>query len=201
MRPLAQSVVTEVPESAGWVALAVLAPAAIQLLWRRLRVPAWQPYLDSLAPWLYGIGPAYLALITGAVRARHFGLAGRPALVWAAGLVFCSAWLLVSARWLKPAGRWPKPARGVLDEPRWALYRAAAAGWIGSPPLGALLGLGLAAGELGLGWVARPGQKALPWEALARAASSSVLFVLTGNFWLTLVAQGMALFLLRGRRL
>lgn len=194
---------TELPESVVWVALALLAPAAVEILWPALRRRAshWAPYLRSFARWLHGIGPAYLALITGAIGARHFGLAGRPALAWAGDLLFCVGWLVVAARLLRPAGRWPKPTRGVLDEPRWALYRAAGAAWIGSAPPGALIGLGLAAAELALRWGARPGEKAPPWEALARVASSSVLFVLTGNFWLTLVTQGLALFLLRGRRL
>lgn len=186
-----------------WVALALVGPAAVEILWPALRRQAsrWAPYLRSFAPWLHGVGPAYLALITGAIGARHFGLTGQPALTWAGGSLFCAGWLVISSRLLRPEGRWPKPARGVLDEPRWALYRAAGAAWIASAPLGVLIGLGLAAAELALRWGAGLGQRPLPWEALARVASSSVLFAVTGNFWLTLVTQGLALFLLRGRRL
>lgn len=186
-----------------WVALAILSPALTHLIWPRLRsrLQHWEPYLRSFAPWLHGVGPAYLALITGAIRARDFGLAAQEPLAWAADLMAGGIWIAATARYLQPAGKWPKPARGVLDEPRWALYRAVGALWVGSRPLGTLIGLVLALAESGLEAIPGPGGWSPAWEALARAASSALIFAITGSFWLTLVTQGITLYLLRGRRL
>lgn len=158
-------------------------------------------YLRSFAPWLHGIGPAYLALITGTIFERDFGIARLPLEQWLIGALLCGLWIAVTIRYVHPAGDWPKPARGVLDEPRWALYRAAGRAWVGSQPWGALLGLALALGELGLRTLTGGGGRAAPWEGVARAASSSVLFALTGSFWLTVLTQGALLYALRGRRL
>lgn len=186
-----------------WVAVALLSPAAAGWIGPSLRrtLPKWVPYLHSLAPWLHGIGPAYLALITGTISGRYFGLMGQPALAWAGDLLFCALWIVASSVLVQPLGQWPKPARGVLDEPRWSLYRAAGAAWIGNPPMGALIGLALAAAELGVQLAIGRGPRRLAWESLARAASSALVFVVTANFWLTLVTQGLALYQLRGRRL
>lgn len=190
-------------EIALWLALAMPFPAAARRfgprLWRL--VPGWEPYLRSFIPWLHGIGPAYLALITGAISAREFGIAGQPLLGWAGDLLFCASWLAATARFVRAQGDWPKPARGLLDEPRWALYRAAGAAWVGSLPMGALSGLALAVVELGLLTIAQRGGGRPPWESLARAASSTLIFVLTANFWMTLITQGVMLYLLRDRRL
>lgn len=202
-----------------WVALAVAAPAAARLLWPRLqpRLRPWEPYLLSFSPWLHGIGPAYLALIGGAVRARDFGIAGREPLAWAGQALLGALWLAILALLRRPAGEWPRPTRGVLDEPRWALYRAAGLWWLDGQPAGLSIGLLLAAAELGLPWVVerirlpaagpgslraavlgpppprRPAGRSFEWETLARAATSTLFFALTGNFWLTLIVQGVAL--------
>lgn len=213
-------------ETVLWPAVALLSPALVNLVWpgMRSRLMEGQPavgaahdpsrsantvlaqpgvlvlYLRSFAPWLHGIAPAYLALITGAVYGRDFGIAGRALEQWLGGALVCALWIALTARFVHPAGDWPKPTRGALDEPRWALYRAAGSAWIGSQPWGALIGLGMALGEVGLRTVTRSGNGSAPWEWVARAASSSVLFVLTGSFWLTLVTQGVTLYALRGRR-
>jgi hypothetical protein len=98
-------------------------------------------------------------------------------------------------------GSWPTPVRGALDEPRWALYRAAAALWLGDPQYALLAGLGLAVVEWSLSSVPKLRKDPLRWETMARIASSSVIFALTRSFWLTLVTQAIMLELLRRKRL
>jgi hypothetical protein len=189
-------------ESVLWMAVALFSPLLAVAAWPRIRAgrPAWSPYVESFAPWAHGIGPAYLALITGAIRARDFGLASREAPVWIAGLILSAAWLVLNHRLRPQHGRWPMPVRGALDEPRWALYRAGAALWLNDPAIALLGGLGLALAEWGM--VSLPGirKEHHRWETLARIGSSSVIFALTNSFWLTLATQAMLLELAHRRR-
>lgn len=184
-----------------WVALAVGTPALAAVVWPRLqaRLPGWAPYLRSFAPWLHGIVPAYGALLTAAVSERNFGIAVQPWPVWAGGALACGILLAAYARIVPPPGNWPKPSRGVLDEPRWALYRAAGILGAGNWSFGLLIGLALAAAEAGLRALAQPGRRSYRWETLARAAGSALIFAVTANFWLTLITQAIALYLLRRR--
>ncbi len=196
--------------------LAILSPALVQATWPRavslLKLSELtQDIFQRLAPWLWGIAPAYLALITGAIPARFFGLTGHSPLAWFGGAILCGALVGLAGlvRW--PDGTWPTPTRGVLDEPRWALYRAAGVLWLSSrPELGLLMGLGLAllewairfkpwkgpllstlrawrTDEVDARW--RPGT----WETVARLAGSSLIFALTRNFWLTALTQAVLL--------
>lgn len=173
-----------------------------------------QDLAQRLAPWLWGIVPAYLALISGAIPARFFGLTGHSPLAWFGGAIICGALIGLAAliRW--PEGAWPSPTRGVLDEPRWALYRAAGVLWIPRPELGLLIGLALALLEWAI-WL-RPWKGPLKetlrewrtaevdaqwppgtWETLARMAGSSLLFTTTRNFWLTALSQAVLLGMVR----
>ncbi len=185
-----------------WVAVTVGSPALAAAAWPRLqaRLQGWEPYLRSFAPWLHGIAPAYAALLTATVSEREFGIAVQPWPVWGAGAVACGIFLAAYASFVHPPGDWPKPARGVLDEPRWALYRAAGILGAGSWSFGLIVGLGLAATEDGLRALAQPGTGRYRWERLARAAGSTLIFTVTANFWLTLISQAIALYLLRRRR-
>ena len=182
-----------------WVGLAMASPALATKLWPRFRerLGDWVELVERFAPWAHGFGPAYLALFSGAIRAREAGLLGQQALAWVGGTLACALWLgLATVR--RPLGEsWPEPGRGVLDEPRWTLYRAAGSQWLGHPQLGGLVGLALALSEWGLGgWV----QGRVEWRTLARLASSTVVFALTRNFWLTALAQaGLLIVLRRGR--
>ncbi len=199
--------------------LAILSPALMRPVW------PWGVSLFSLsdsikalaqrlAPWLWGIVPAYLALISGAIPARFFGLTGHSRVAWLGGAIICGALIGLAGliRW--PEGAWPTPTRGVLDEPRWALYRAAGVLWIPRPELGLLMGLALALVEWAICF--RPWKGPLEetlrtwrtaevdarwppgtWETLARMAGSSLLFATTHNFWLTALSQAVLLGMMR----
>ena len=186
-------------ETVVWVGLAVASPALAARLWPRFRarLGEWAELVERFAPWAHGFGPAYLALFSGALQARQAGLLGHPPLAWVGGTLASVIWLgLVTAR--RPsAARWPEPTRGVLDEPRWTLYRAAGAQWLGQPQIGWLVGLALGVSEWGLSGRVRG---RVDWLTLARLASSTTVFALTRNFWLTALAQaGLLILLRRGR--
>jgi hypothetical protein len=180
-------------EALIWCGLAVLAPAAAGAAWPRVkpRLGGAAEPLEGLAPWLHGIGPAYLALIRGAILSWDAGLRGHDGVAWLAGGVAGTAILgaiVVLVR--RPAAQtpWPDPLRALRDEPRWALYRAAGALWFGSYPLGAAVGLVLA----GLEWVFtnRSRLSQVRWDPqaageLLRLANSTLIFLATRNFWLT----------------
>jgi hypothetical protein len=206
-------------EALFWVSLAIIAPALIN--------PAWPPVVSllklsestqdlaqRLAPWLWGIVPAYLALITGAIPARFFGLTGRSPVAWFGGAIICGALVGLAGlvRW--PDGTWPNPTRGVLDEPRWALYRAAGMLWMPRPELGLLIGLALGLVEWGIRY--RPWKGPLlktlrtwrtaevdsrwpagTWETVARIAGSNLIFAMTRNLWLTALTQAVLLGMVR----
>lgn len=189
--------------AAAWSGVAVLAPLAGRQIRRALstRAAAWAGVADAVGPWLHGLGPPYLALFTGAMPARYLGLYGSGGwLVWSlsalllGGLWFGARVALVRYPLELGPGRYDTL---VLDEPRWALYRGA--GWllVGSFQLGALIGLGVALLEWSLTWRSwRPGERTSEAACfmLARVATSSVAYSLTGNLWLTALFQvGLAL--------
>ena len=203
-----------------WVGLALISPVLARPAWPRAvsllsLSDSTQDLLRSLAPWLWGIGPAYMALISGAIPARFFGLTGRSPLAWFGGAIICGALIGLTASIQWPKGAWPTPTRGVLDEPRWALYRAAGIFWIPNPEWGLLMGLALALLEWTIRF--RPWKGALKetprrwrvdahwppgmWETLARMAGSSLLFGITRNFWLTAVSQAVLLRMVRRKHL
>lgn len=186
-------------ETVVWVSFAVASPALAAVLWPRLRARfgEWAELVERFAPWAHGFGPAYLALLTGAIRAREAGLLGHDPLAWVAGALATVIWLWLATLWRPDAVHWPEPNRGVLDEPRWTLYRAAGSQWVGHPQIGGLVGLVLAVSEWGLSGRV---QGRVEWQTLARLASSAVVFALTRNFWLTALAQaGLLIVLRRGR--
>jgi hypothetical protein len=173
-----------------------------------------QDLAQRLAPWLWGIVPAYLALITGAIPARFFGLTGHSPLAWFGGAIICGALVGIAVLVHWPDGAWPNPTQGVLDEPRWALYRAAGVLWMPSPEQGLLMGLALGLVEWAIffkpwkgplhktlrGWRTdevdtqwSPGT----WETVVRVASSSLIFATTRNFWLTALTQAVLLGMVR----
>jgi hypothetical protein len=186
-------------ETVVWVGIAVASPALAAVLWPRLRerLGEWAELVERFAPWAHGFGPAYLALLSGAIRAREAGLLGHDPLAWVGGALACVIWLWLATSWRPDAEHWPEPNRGVLDEPRWTLYRAAGSQWMGHPLIGGLVALALAISEWGL---ASRMQGRVEWQTLARLASSTIVFTLTRNFWLTALAQaGLLIVLRRGR--
>lgn len=186
-------------ESIVWVAVALAAAPLAGVLGPpvRLRWPRLAAYLEIIGPWLYGLGPAYLALVRGAVLARAFGLYGRGgAIGWAVELVGGAGFLL--AVWLL-RGRLavlssaPSDDASILDEPRWCLYRAAGILWTGSDWWGLLAGFGLGCLEWAVGQqVWRRESRGAPQACLEifRLSLSTILFALTGNAWITALVQG-----------
>ena len=183
-------------EAAFWVGLALGSPALAQVFWPRLkdRLGDWAELAERFAPWAHGFIPAYLALFFGSIRARDAGVIGRGPLDWVGGMLACGLWLGLAALLKPEGGTWPEPTRGVLDEPRWTLYRAAGGLWVGHYQFGVLVGLGLAAVEW---WLGVQSRRSVAWETLARMASSTVVFGLTRNFWLAALSQAALLAILR----
>jgi len=190
-------------EALIWSALAALSPAAAGVAW-----PRWKPRLgiageplERIAPWLHGVGLAYLALIRGAILSRDAGLRGHDLVAWLAGGVACAALLgciLAVARRRGLGMPWPDPLRGLADEPRWALYRAAGALWFNfsSHALGTGVGLGWAVLEWAVTNRTRLGEIRRHPEAagtLLRLAASTLIFLVTRNFWLTGLSGGILL--------
>jgi len=194
-------------EALLWSALTALSPAAAAATW-----PRWKPRLglageplERIAPWLHGVGLAYLALIRGAILSRDAGLRGHDPVAWLAGGVACAALLgciLVVTRRPGLGIPWPDPLHALADEPRWALYRAAGALWFNfsSHALGTGVGLGWAVLEWAVTNRTRLGAiRQHPEVAgrLLRLASSTLIFLATRNFWLTCLSGGIVLAVLR----
>jgi len=183
---------TSVIEAALWCSLGLLAAPAARWMTRR-----WPGLLRaaSLAPWVYGFGLPFAALMRGAVLPREFGLEGFRAQDWLTGALSATGLVAGVALALRarPTG-WDRidPVDAVLDEARWGLYRAAGMAWISSLVPGAAIGLGLMVLE---GYL-RAGNRGAPrtWVSsqplgLLRPAASFLFFILTRNAWLTALAQ------------
>jgi hypothetical protein len=182
--------------SIAWVVLALAAFPGLAKIESPLksRWPRVWDALDILAPWLIGLGPAYLALVGGAVLASSYGLYGRGgALGWVGSIVLCG--ILVAVIWrMRLAGL--DAGEGLtsvlLDEPRWALYRAVGVPWLGAWSV--LAGLAIGGVEWGLRtapWREANRQARETWGMLLRLAVSNGLFALTGNVWLVWATQGL----------
>ena len=206
-------------EALFWVGLAILSPALATPVWPRMvsvlkLSESTQDLAQRLAPWLWGFVPAYLALITGAIPARFFGLIGHSPLAWFGGAIICGALVGLAGLVSWTEGSWPTPTRGVLDEPRWALYRAAGVLWMPRPELGLLIGLALGLVEWAICFKPWKGPllktlrmwrtaevdtrwPAGTWETVVRVAVSSLIFATTRNFWLTALTQAVLLGMVR----
>lgn len=194
-----------------WLIATLIAPIAAPFV-QRVRpqgTPAREARIAGWARAGYGILPLYGAWVTGAIVARDAGLRGVDSLRWLVGLALCSL-LLGALRWIS---RRPSVGEGLrrwfvgeadwwplVDEPRWAFYRAVAAVFLPVAAASQLLGLGFGAGE----WLLRHGRPtaATPagdWAVLVRLAASTGLYALTGNLWLVVATMAAArAMLLRG---
>jgi hypothetical protein len=183
-------------ESVAWVAVAVAAIPLLQLVETPLRSrwPTVWPAVQDLAPWIVSLGPAYLALVSGAVLERSFGLYGRgEAVGWVLSALLCAG--VLAAVWgrrehLAAIAAGQDLTAVFLDEPRWALYRAAGLLWLGV--WGLLIGFAVGTVEWALRgrpWLAASRGDRTTWLTLIRLGISSLLFALTGNFWFTLLCQ------------
>lgn len=176
-----------------WCALALSWPVFQSLgsdvIWARA-MPQWLERLH-LGSWLRSVGLPYLALLSGAISVRDYGLnlggsfsqAAQVLLALLLGLILA----LGSVRFAADGEGLP-----VLEEPRWALYRALGWAWGGS------LGLALAGAIVGaflerlLEWVGRRGSLQVTLQDrgwLIRVIYSNALFGLTTSFWLLLLGR------------
>jgi hypothetical protein len=196
-------------EAAIFVVVTLIAPWAA----RRARPDLARragPSMPEVAWWArlaYGLLPPYLAWIRGAVTGRDLGLH----LGWAqagGGLAAIAACVLLAELALKRKGgrastrawlgRGPS-SLGLVDTPRWALYRAAGVVWTGSPPVGTVVGSLMGLAEV----ILRSGRPLSLSDHEDRAhwiwvAAAFVLLGLTGSLWLTLTAQAGLTWLTRG---
>jgi hypothetical protein len=182
-------------ETALWIAISVGGPPVAAWIWPRLRerLPPGVSVLLPLSPWLHSIGPSYFAILSGAVLGRDYGLYGVGPARFVAGVLACAGGSAVAAlarRWL----RLPEigPINVLLEEPRWALYRAAGLLWLPGPVAGVALGVGLALMETGLRakwWQPAARHQAETWFPVLRACLSAVIFAATRSFWLAAAAQ------------
>ena len=176
-----------------WCALAVSWPAWSDLgsvLGWSQAWPSWVRQLH-LGAWIGSVGLAYLALLSGAVSARDYGLDLGASLLRIPHLLealFLGLILAVgSARIQAGDGHLT-----LLEEPRWALYRALGWAWSGSLPLGLGVAIVLALLERILERVRTQGSprgilQDRSW--LLRVIYSNCLFGLTLNFWLLLLGR------------
>lgn len=196
-------------EAAVWSLLMVISPGVAARLWPSLqeRYQRLSINLEAWAPWIQSLGIPYLALILGSVSDRQMGLVGLKPAMWAVGGTACLIALAASRITLSRTAIKPDPGASastvLLEEVRWGFYRGAAALWL-SGYLASVLGLGLALLELAMTHMFIHGSQ-LPdlktWKALLRAVLSTLLFVLTGNFWLTAGTQLLLTFMLRSSAL
>jgi hypothetical protein len=94
----------------------------------------------------------------------------------------------------------PAYEMSLRDELRWALYRGAAASWLGEIWMGGLIGWGLAAVEWLLAdqpWNEAGWKDPEQWTVLVRAVVSAGLYMISRNLWLVLSFQLLALWVWR----
>lgn len=184
-------------EATAWSAVGVLAPLLVRRYWPavRARSPTRSEIIESAWPWLYGLAPPYLALISGAVVARDLGLRISSALDLGLDLILAA--LLASGVifvWERLPGEVRNDARwrDLLDEPRWSLYRASAGLWIGFNALALVIAMALALLEWAIrfqSWDANRRIKPETCTALLRLATSTLFFALTRNLWVSVAGQ------------
>lgn len=192
-------------EAAAWSAVGLLGPVIASRYWPQVRerLPDDLVIVEQAWPWLYGLVPPYLALISGAVVARDLGLRVDGWLGWALDLVLAggvAAGLGLASTRLDSEPQTEAGWGALLDEPRWSLYRAAAGLWVGFTPLALLIGLALTLVEWATryrAWVPEKRRDNRTCLALLRAASSALLFAVTWNLWVTVAGQALITWWLR----
>jgi hypothetical protein len=195
-------------EAGLWVLLSLVARPLEALVWSRLQAKAgeWSEALEQVAPWLHAVGPMYLALMTGAVLGSRLGLYGfglQGSLLGGLGGALILAGLFAFRRFGSERIKLPNPPdfdTTLRDELRWGFYRGAAAGWLGQMWLGGLAGFGLATVEWMLAmqpWSSPSWKEPIHWAAPVRAGLSAILYSLSGNLWLILAVQLLAVMVWR----
>lgn len=185
-------------EALLWSAIAVLATTLrwVSAAERRLRLGRWTEWLEAFAPWIHGLGPTFLAAFTGALAPASIGLIVPNVLTgWILPCVGLIVLLAGCSAWLKQNPLKRPPLRFdhvVLDEPRWALYRATGGLLLAHDGLGLILGLGLGLLEWTLRhrtWRPESRGETRVCLDLARVATSTIAFALSRNLWLTIAFQ------------
>ncbi len=188
-------------EAFAWTLVVILGPSLAAAL--KPRFDKLEHTWTEFAGWIHAVGLPYLALVLGSISARAAGITRFDPSTWspgilAAGLGFLAA-VLARRTLPNPPAVYSSPLDVLRFEPRWALYRAAAALWLGDFSLS--VGAGLLLGALEWGLNLRPWEKnaigLADWSRLLRLAFSSLLFWATRNLWITLGLQLGLVMLLR----
>ncbi|MFP3853861.1 MAG: hypothetical protein ACLFWD_06160 [Anaerolineales bacterium] len=164
---------------------------------RLLRKQDHRRLYGEVIPWIYGLAPPFLAWVFGWMPARVMGFSGQGGLIgWLLISLLLALSLALYWRFIRP--RLPaeipdiRSEHALLDEPRWAFYRGVGWLWLGQFGWGMLLGFGLSLLEWALRheiWrVERRSEPATCFH-LARHATSSLVFALSANLWLTMLFQ------------
>jgi hypothetical protein len=180
-----------------WLLVLVLGPGLAHRFWPqfRSRLPELHFELEALAPWIHSLGLPYLAIILGSVSGRQVGLQDLDLDRWIVGILAGAlGWLAVYGL-LPRLDTQPDPEQSFsgifLEESRWAFYRGAAVLWLPFP-FSALAGLGVALLELALTHLFRHGRKfptSAQLKTLMRLGFSTLIFIATRNFYLTVGLQ------------
>lgn len=184
-------------EALLWSLLAITAPGAALWLWRRINpaIPPWAQPVFNGAGWLHGLILPYSALVLGSIPGGLVGLYAITPLEWITGSLACLSGLaaVLLVHQLRP-GSELQPGDALerwKDEPRWALYRATGALLLQDVALGAGLGFVFSILEWAFTSLTRQPQDTSlqDREPLYRSGVSTILFLLTRNFWLTAGTQ------------
>ncbi len=180
-------------EALAWTLIILLSPTLTRGLQSRLgKIDRW--WLE-LAGWFHAVWIPFLALILGSISARAAGILPFNFTSWLSDLLVCALAFMAAAfvrRALPhPAQTYSNPLDVLRFEPRWALYRATTALWIGDFTLsvGASLLLGVLEWSLDQRLRERAPLSPILWSRLLRLAFSSLIFWATRNLWITVALQ------------
>jgi hypothetical protein len=189
-------------EALAWTLIVILAPFLAGAL--RTRIEHFDSWWLELADWIHAAGIPFLAVIIGSISSRAAGIIPFSFATWTSSMLAATAAFLAGALLQRtlphPAQTYSTPLDVARFEPRWALFRATAALWIGSFTLSVCAGLLLGALEWALNqrlWERAPVNPA-HWSRLFQLAFSSLIFWATRNLWVTAALQlGLILLLQR----
>jgi len=185
-------------EAVFWSCALIFSPIVARRVWPRMqaRLGDWREPLKAAAPWAHSLLLPYLALLSGSIIGRDAGLYGPSLSNWASVAVACGLGLFTAALVLRTRPMklpWSHSFSETLrEEPRWAMYRAAAALWASSFPLSVAIGMALAFAEMAVRILQEDKTSRFTLAngaRLLRVLFSGLLFGLTHNFWLTAATQ------------
>lgn len=178
-----------------WCALTLSWPVFQSLGSDLVQGAAWPRRMERLhlSTWIGSVGLPYLALLSGAVSVRDYGLVLAGVSSWIprvlVSLLLGLALALALFSMHFPGG---ESSLQILEEPRWALYRALAWAWGGSLGLALVAAVAAAVLERILERVIRGGRlRATSHDRgwLCRVIYSNLVFGLTFSFWMVLLGR------------